>query len=296
MYVGGHVLAIYFLFLLYCNGANTHSLTHNTKFSEEVTFIVSVGTADYCGQVIANVDVFGTLSVYSDASHLIEKHMWNHLLRAVAYFKASFTSPSVSLFLVRLDSATATVHFSSGWVNTVTLYTAGAATALGTTVEFTVPAPYLTDVYFEFDVALLFDTLGAPVNSTMTITATCTISFSSGQGKRNIESARLIASQHLRRLGSNTRTLHTDTTLYLGAQQQQTGIDNPLDREGEEQLGSEPQGPSFVLLPDALKQLLGQGVYLMATVLAMLVMAYLIALIIKQFGRMFLANNNNNTL
>ncbi len=109
-----------------------------------MTFIVSVGTADYCGQVIANVDVVGSLSVYGDAGHTIEKHVWNHLLRTHAYFKGTFTSPSVSLFMVRLDTVTATVHSAaSGWVNTVTLYSSGLVTSLGTSVEFAVPSPYL---------------------------------------------------------------------------------------------------------------------------------------------------------
>ncbi len=244
---------------------------------------MSVGTADYCGQVIANVDVFGALSVYSDASHLIEKHVWNHLLRAVSYFKASFTSPSVSLFLVRLDTVTATIYSRSGWVNTVTLYTSGAATALGTTVEFTVPAPYLTDVYFEFDVALLFDTLGAPINSTMTITAMCTVSFSSGgQGKRHLESAHLIASERSKRLGSNTRTLRTDTTLYLGTQQdgEQMSITDPLagmHREG----GSGFSHDQSMILPIS-NELLSQGTHLLGFVMALLVVVLLVIILIKQ--------------
>ncbi len=72
---------------------------------------ISVGTAAYCSHVIANVDVAGSLSVYGDASHTTEKHVWNHLQHAQAYFKGTFTSPSVSLFMVRLDTVTATVHF-----------------------------------------------------------------------------------------------------------------------------------------------------------------------------------------
>ncbi len=246
-----------------------------------MTFVVSVGTADYCGQVIANVDIFGALSVYSDVDHSVEKHVWNHFLRAVAYFKASFTSPSVSLFLARLDTVTATVYSRSGWVNTVTLYTLGAATALGTTVEFIVPAPYLADVYFEFDVARLFDTLAAPINSTMTITAMCTISFSNSQGKRNLESTHVIGSRHSKRLGSNTRTLRTDTTLYYGAQQQQQeegqmSITNPLEgmnREGAEK-EKEHQGPTtttIILIPNQL-----------TFVVALLVVVILVLVVVKQ--------------
>ncbi len=267
------IAALAFLTSVFCEQTNKIC-------TEEVTFIVSVGTADYCGQVIANVDIFGALSVYSDVNHSVEKHVWNHFLRTAAYFKASFTSPSVSLFLARLDTVTATIYSRSGWVNTVTLYTSGAATALGTTVEFTVPAPYLTDVYFEFDVARLFDTLAAPINSTMTITALCTISFSNGQGKRNLESAHLVGSRHSKRLGSNTRTLRTDTTLYYGAQQEEGGggqmsITNPLDgiyREGEEK-EKDHQGPTttttIVLISNELTFVMG----LLVVVILVLVVA-----------------------
>ncbi len=260
-----------------------------------MTFIVSVGTADYCGQVIANVDVAGSLSVYGDVSHTTEKHVWNHLLQAHAYFKGTFTSPSVSLFMVRLDTVTATVHSVSGWVSTVTLYNSGVVSALGTSVEFTVPSPYLTDVYFEFDVAQLFDTMGSPINSTMTVTAMVTISFSSpGQGKRNLESAYLISSQRSKRLGSNTRSLITDTTLYLGTQQQQpqqTG--GPMldtSREGEEENVPSTSSPSPVMAM-LYELLFSQGspiMRLLATMVALLLVVLLILHIIKQFKAVLL--------
>ncbi len=266
--------------------------------TEEVKFIVAVNTADYCGQVIANVDVFGSLSVYGDANHSTEKHMWNQLLRALAHFKASFTSPSVSLFYAQLDTVTATVHSSSGgWVATETLYSTGVATSLGTTVEFMVPAPYQTDVYFEFDVPRLFSELAAPINSTMTVTAICTISFSGGQGrKRNVmeESSYLFSSseKHLnaKRFSSNMRTLRTDTTLYFVGQQrpeqqQMSIVTGPIvgvDREGDnnkEDSKSELQGPSSLLVPF---ELLTQGAYFLGFVIALLIVVLLVLLIIKQ--------------
>ncbi len=264
--------------------------------TEQVTFIVSVGTADYCGQVIANVDVAGSLSVYGDASHTTEKHVWSHLLQAHAYFKGTFTSPSVSLFMVRLDTVTATVHSVSGWVNTVTLYSSGVVTSLGTSVEFTVPAPYLTDVYFEFDVAHLFDTMAAPINSTMTVTAMVTIGFSSSQGKRHLESAYLISSQRSKRIGSNTRSLITDTTLYLGVQQQQpqqTGGPLPdTNREGEEANADGPSSSSPSPVMAMLYELLfSQGspiMRLLATMVALLLVVVLILHVIKQFKAVLL--------
>ncbi len=255
-----------------------------------------MGTADYCGQVIANVDVEGSLSVYGDASHTTEKHVWNHLLQAHAYFKGTFTSPSVSLFMVRLDTVTATVHSVSGWVNTVTLYNSGVVTSLGTSVEFTVPAPYLTDVYFEFDVAHLFDAMASPINSTMTVMAMVTIGFSSGQGKRNLESAYLISSQRSKRLGSNTRSLITDTTLYLGMQQQPSQpqqIGGPLldmNREGEEE--NVPSSSSLSSVMAMLYELLfSQGspiMRLLATMVALLLVVLLILHIAKQFKAVLL--------
>ncbi len=277
--------------------------------TEEVKFIVAVGTADYCGQVIANVDVFGTLSVYGDANHSTEKHMWNHLLHALAHFKASFTSPSVSLFYAQLDTVTATVHSSSGgWVTTETLYSSGVATSLGITVELMVPAPYMTDVYFEFDVARLFNELAAPINSTMTVTAMCTISFSSSQSrKRNIveeSSSHLMPSsedQHFfvtKRLSSNTRTLRTDTTLYFvvgtqqGPQQQQqqqqigiltgplVGMHREGDYDGETDSKDGPQGSSGLLVPVGLQ--LTQAAYLLGFAMALLLVVLLILLIAKQ--------------
>ncbi len=258
--------------------------------TEEVAFVVSVGTADYCGQVIANVDVHGSLSVYGDIDHTIEKHVWNKQLRVPAYFKATFTSSTVSLFFVRLDTVTATVR--STWVNTVTLYTLGAATTLGTTVGFNVPAPYLTDVYFDFDVARLFNELAAPVNATMTITATVTTSFSSGLGrKRSLESAYLISSEHSKRLGSNTRTLRSDTNVYLGAAeqeqeqqpqyyyQQQQQLPDQHSSINTNPLGMNREGPQLLLVPNAV---LVQGMYLLGAVVALLVIVLLVLLIVKQ--------------
>ncbi len=263
--------------------------------TEEVKFLVAVGTADYCGQVIANVDVFGSLSVYSDAHHLTEKHMWNQLLRSLAHFKASFNSPSVSLFFAQLDTVTATVHSSSGgWVTTETLYSTGVATSLGTTVEFMVPAPYQTEVYFEFDVARLFNDLAAPINSTMTVTAMCTISFSGGQSrKRNVmeESSYLISSfeDHLstKRLSSNMRTLRTDTTLYfveastpqrpVSQQQQMSIVTGP--QVGIDSKSEEIPESSSLLMPI---ELLTQGAYLLGFVIALLVVILLVLFIVKQ--------------
>ncbi len=264
-----------------------------------MTFVVSVGTADYCGQVVANVDIFGVLHVFSDVGHTTEKNVWNHFLRSTAYFMATFTSPTISTFIGVVDTVTATIHSRSGWVNTVTLYSAGVVTALGTTVEFAVPAPNLVNVYFEFDVARLFDTLAAPINSTMTVTAMVGISFSDQQHKRSLENTALPLRTSMKRFaGGNSRTLRTDVTLFFGAAEEDRPTDskhhnnnNPLlggqDRDGQQgQQGQQAdhQGLFEGYASTLLAALGGSAAVsnILTNTIALLVIAVLVLVVVKQ--------------
>ncbi len=267
--------------------------------TEEVTFVVSVGTADYCGQVVANVDIFGVLHVFSDVGHTTEKNVWNHFLRSTAYFMATFTSPTISTFVGVVDTVTATIHSRSGWVNTVTLYSAGVVTALGTTVEFAVPAPNLVNVYFEFDVARLFDTLAAPINSTMTVTAMVGISFSDQQHKRSLEfTAQPLRTSSMKRFaGGNSRTLRTDVTLFFGAEEDRStdskhhnnnNNNNPLlgpNRDGEQQEAHQEPGLFEGFDVSSVLAALGGSAAvsnILTNTIALLVIAVLVLVVIKQ--------------
>ncbi len=142
-----------------------------------------VSSADFCGQVVANVDLAGVMDSYSDPEHSIPQNSWSHMLRVPAYFRAILSSPIMSIFICDLVQVSVSTITLGQWGSTVDLFIAGSVTSEGLDAGFaTAPAPF-NEVYFSFEVWKFF-IYGIPNETSVYVTATISVGFSSSHSLR----------------------------------------------------------------------------------------------------------------
>ncbi len=182
--------------------------------------LVRITSGDLCGEVIADVTIGSTIDSFNDTSYQFPQTAWKLFYPAVAYFKANFSSPQVTILHSQFQSISATVYDDGmGWVNSLDLYSSQVATEVGQMVGLGFHPPEPPNIFFYFEPWRLFMHLNASMNSTIALTAVVSINFAQGTGRNHMLRQRSLLelddTSHHHHHHHHSRLLHLSTKLYV---------------------------------------------------------------------------------
>ncbi len=197
--------------------------------------VMGINSGDFCGKVIADLEVSASLNAYRDEACTIMTNNWPKYVQAPAHFKANFTSAVSTITAVANTVTISVFNGTEGEPTPITLLDSGLVTPEGHNLSFIVAPPSVSvssGLLFTFHVWKVFKNFNATINSTISVTAHLTLSLMGGQKRNNLH----LKAPRIPFRRSNTKSIYISALLSTNEQDNDGMISYYTEGPGEEDL------------------------------------------------------------